>query len=136
MAIVSRCRTKSQEICWLLSMFEQSTTTSPIFIFMKSKHRKSQDKPAWQISWELAKYPAKIPLSKKMNRADVVFCLMIWMGMSKVDAFLTAYPQTKASRNSVAAMATRRSQEEWVGEYLQALYDLRLEEKLKFNTIP
>ena len=73
---------------------------------------------------------------KKMSRADVVFCLMIWMGMSKVDAFLTAYPQTKASRNSVAAMATRRSQEEWVSEYFQALYDLRLEDKLKFNPIP
>lgn len=71
-----------------------------------------------------------------MSREDVVFCLMIWMGMSKVDAFLTAYPQTKASRNSVAAMATRRSQEEWVGEYLQVLYDLRLGDRLKFNTIP
>ncbi len=53
-----------------------------------------------------------------------------------VDAFLTAYPQTKASRNSVAAMATRRSQEEWVSEYFQALYDLRLEDRLKFNPMP
>lgn len=71
-----------------------------------------------------------------MSRADVVFCLMLWMGMSKVDAFLTAYPQTKASRNSVAAMATRRSQEEWVQAYLDALYDARIEDKLKFNIIP
>ena len=61
---------------------------------------------------------------------------MLWMGMSKVDAFLTAYPQTKANRNSVAAMATRRSQEELASEYLQALYDLRLDDRLKFNTIP
>ena len=103
---------------------------------MKHRRKNDQDKPAWQIAWELAKFPEKIHISKKMSREVVVFCLMIWMGMSKVDAFLTAYPQTKASRNSVAAMATRRSQEEWVGEYLQALYDLRLEEKLKFNTIP
>ncbi len=136
MAIISRCRTKSQEICRLLSMFEQSTTTSQVFYFMKHRRKNDQDKPAWQIAWELAKFPAKIHLSKKMSREDVVFCLIIWMGMSKVDAFLTAYPQTKASRNSVAAMATRRSQEEWVGEYLQVLYDLRLEDKLKFNSIP
>lgn len=103
---------------------------------MKHRCKNYQDKPAWQIAWELAKFPAKIPISKKMSREDVVFCLMIWMGMSKVDAFLTAYPQTKASRNSVAAMATRRSQEEWVSEYFQALYDLRLEDRLKFNPMP
>ena len=106
------------------------------FILMKHTKKKSQDKPVWQTAWELAKYPAKIPLSKKMSRADVVFCLMMWLGMSKVDAFLTAYPQTKASRNSIAAMATRRSQEEWVCEYFLALYDLRLEDKLKFNPMP
>ncbi len=100
---------------------------------MKHRRKNDQEKPVWQIAWELAKYPAKIPLSKKMRRADVVFCLMMWLGMSKIDAFLTAYPQTKASRNSIAAMATRRSQEEWVSEYLQALYDLRLEDRLKFN---
>lgn len=33
-------------------------------------------------------------------------------------------------------MATRRSLEEYVSEYLQDLYDLRLEDKLKFNPIP
>ncbi len=98
--------------------------------------RNTSQKTVWQLAWEAKTFPARLPQAKKMSRADVVFCLMIWMGMSKVDAFLTAYPQTKASRNSVAAMATRRSQEEWVGEYLQALYDLRLEDKLKFNTIP
>lgn len=135
MAAVSRCRDKSQEICRMPSMLEVNNNKSS-FIFMKHTKKKSQDKPAWQIAWELAKYPAKIHLSKKMSRADVVFCLMMWLGMSKVDAFLTAYPQTKASRNSIAAMATRRSQEEWVSEYFQALYDLYLEDKLKFNPIP
>ena len=54
--------------------------------------------------------------------------------MSKVDAYLTAYP-TKASRNSVAAMATRKSQEKWVQDYLDALYDDCVDDKLKFNTI-
>ena len=57
----------------------------------------------------MAKHPAKIHLSKNMSRAGVVFCLMMWLGMNKADAFLTAYQQTKASRNSIAAMATRRS---------------------------
>ncbi len=33
-------------------------------------------------------------------------------------------------------MATRRTLEEWVSEYFQALYDLRLEDKLKFNPMP
>lgn len=33
----------------------------------------------------------------------------------------------------IAAIATRRSLEEYVSEYLQALYDLRLENKLKFT---
>lgn len=135
MAAVSRCRDKSQEICRLPSMLEVNNNKSS-FILMKHTKKIHQDKPAWQTAWELAKYPAKIHLSKKMSRADVVFCLMMWMGMSKVDAFLTAYPQTKASRNSIAAMATRRSQEVWVSEYMQALYDLRLEDKLKFNSIP
>ena len=69
---------------------------------MKRKKINNQEKPAWQVWWELAKYPAKIPLSKKMCRADVVFCLMRWLGMSKIDSFLTAYPDTTASRNSLA----------------------------------
>lgn len=100
---------------------------------MKRKKIKSHEKPAWQVWWELAKYPAKIPLSKKMSRADVVFCLMRWLGMSKIDSFLTAYPETKASRNSLAAMATRKSQEPWVQEYLDALLDYECEKDLKFN---
>lgn len=100
---------------------------------MKRKKIKSQEKPAWQVWWELAKYPAKIPLSKKMSRADVVFCLMRWLGMSKIDSFLTAYPDTTASRNSIAAMATRESQEPWVQEYLDALLDYECEKDLKFN---
>ena len=100
---------------------------------MKHTKKKDQHKTVWQIAWEQRDYPAKISEAKRLDRADVVFCLMLWMGMSKVDAYLTAYPQTKASRNSIAAMATRRSQEQWVEDYLQALYDLRLEDKLKFN---
>lgn len=119
-------------ICTMLEVNNNKSS----FILMKHTKKKSQDKPVWQIAWELAKYHAKIHLSKNMSRADVVFCLMMWLGMSKVDAFLTAYPQTKASRNLIAAMATRRSQEEWVSGYFQVLYDLRLEDKLKFTPIP
>lgn len=104
-----------------------------IFFLMKHTKKKNQHKTVWQIAWEQRDYPAKISEAKRLDRADVVFCLMLWMGMSKVDAYLTAYPQTKASRNSIAAMATRRSQEQWVEDYLQALYDLHLENKLKFN---
>ena len=100
---------------------------------MKRKKIKKQDKPAWQVAWELAKYPAKIPISKKMSRADIVFCIMRWVGMSKIDSFLTAYPDTTASRNSLAAMATRKSQEPWVQEYLDALLDYECVKDLKFN---
>lgn len=100
---------------------------------MKHKKVESKNKPAWQVVWEFAKYPTKIPLSKKMSRADVVFCLMRWLGMSKIDSFITAYPETNASRNSLAAMATRKSQEPWVQEYLDALLDYECENELKFN---
>ena len=103
---------------------------------MTHTKKKNQDKPVWLIAWELAKYPAKIHLSKKMTRADVVFCLMMWLGMSKVDAFLTAYPQTKANRNSLAAMATRKSQEEWIADYLDALWKAELDGEIKFNPLP
>lgn len=100
---------------------------------MKRKNIKSQNKPAWQVAWELAKFPAKIPISKKMSRDDVVFCIMRWVGMSKIDSFLTAYPHTSASRNSLAAMATRKSQEPWVQEFLDALFEYECEKDLKFN---
>ncbi len=97
------------------------------------KRQDNKHKPAWQIAWELARYPAKMPQATKMSRADVVFALMLWMGMSKVDAYEIAYPATKASRNSLAAMATRRSQEPWVQDYLDALYNAKVDDKLKFN---
>lgn len=103
---------------------------------MKRKKINNQDKPVWQVWAELAKCPAKISLSRKMSRADIVFCLMRWLGMSKIDSFLTAYPETKATRNSLAAMATRKSQEPWVQEYLDALLDYQCKEKLKFNYDP
>lgn len=103
---------------------------------MKRKTTNDKKKTAWQLAWEAKQYPAKMPVVKalKLSRADVVFVLMLWMGMSKVDAYLTAYP-TKASRNSVAAMATRKSQEKWVQDYLDALYDGCVDDKLKFNII-
>lgn len=100
---------------------------------MKSKKIKDPNKPAWQVWWELAKFPARVKISKKLSRADVVFCLMRFMGMSKIDSFLTAYPDTKASRNSLAAMATRKCQEPWVQEYLDALYEYDSKQDLKFN---
>ena len=70
-----------------------------------------------------------------MTRADVVFALMMWLGMSKIDAYLTAYP-TNASRVSVAAMATRKSQEEWITDYLDALWKAETDGKIKFNPLP
>lgn len=100
---------------------------------MKRKKSKDKEKFAWEVWLEIAKYPAKIPISKKMSRADVVFCLMRYMGMSKIDSFLTAYPETKASRNSLAAMATRKCQEPWVQEYLDNLFEYECDKELKFN---
>ncbi len=97
--------------------------------------KQSTNKEPWQVAWELRTYPARLPEARKLTRADVVFCLMLWLGMSKIDSYLTAYP-TKASRNSLAAMATRKSQEPWVERYLDALYNAEIDGKLKFNTIP
>jgi len=99
---------------------------------MKRKTDKSGGKTPWELAWELRKYPAQLNEAKKLSRADTVFCLMLWLGMSKVDAYLTAYP-TRASRNSVSAMATRRSQELWVTEYLNRLSDLWYNDQLKFK---
>ena len=61
--------------------------------------------------------------------------LMMWLGMSKIDAYLTAYP-TNASRVSIAAMATRKSQEEWIADYLDALWKAETDGKIKFNPLP
>ncbi len=97
--------------------------------------RNTPQKTVWQLAWEAKTFPAKLPQAKKMSRADVVFCLMLWLGMGKIDAYQTAYP-TKASRNSLAAMATRKSQEPWVEIYLNALYDYECNDRLKFNSIP
>lgn len=102
---------------------------------MKHKTTNTTKKRPWEIAWELRTYPARLPEAKELSRADVVFCLMMWMGMSKVDSYLTAYPQTKASRISIAAMATRKSQEEWVNEYLDALWNAERKNKIKFNII-
>ncbi len=55
--------------------------------------------------------------------------------MSKIDAYLTAYP-TNASRLSVAAMATRKSQEGWIADYLDALWKAEMDGKIKFNPMP
>ena len=103
----------------------------------RKKIGKSAKKTPWEIAWELRKYPARLPEAKHkyMTRADVVFALMMWLGMSKVDAYLTAYP-TNASRVSVAAMATRKSQEEWIADYLDALWKAELDGEIKFNPLP
>ena len=103
----------------------------------RKKIGKSAKKTPWEIAWELRKYPAQLPEAKhkNMTRADVVFALMMWLGMSKVDAYLTAYP-TNASRVSVAAMATRKSQEEWIADYLDALWKAELDGEIKFNPLP
>lgn len=59
---------------------------------------------------------------------------LAWLGMSKIDAYLTAYP-TNASRVSIAAMATRKSQEEWIADYLDALWKAETDGKIKFNPL-
>lgn len=89
------------------------------------------------MAWELRKYPAQLPEAKhkNMTRADVVFALMMRLGMSKVYAYLTAYP-TNASRVSVAAMATRKSQEEWIADDLDALWKAEMDGEIKFNPLP
>lgn len=129
--MVSENQRKNQDFCWLLSMPKVNNNKSRFFI-MKRKNTQTAYKTAWQLAWELRKYPAQLDEAKRMTRADTVFCLMLWLGMSKVDAYLTAYP-TRASRNSVSAMATRRSQELWVTEYLNRLSDLWYNDQLKFK---
>lgn len=99
---------------------------------MKRKSKESTDKTAWQLAWELRKYPARLDEAKDMSKEDVVFCLMMWFGLSQVDAYIIAY-RPRASRNSTAAMASRKSKEEWVIEYMARLTDLWLDDKLKFK---
>lgn len=99
---------------------------------MKRKTDKSGGKTAWELAWGLRKYPAQLDEAKKMSKQDVIFCLLMWFGLAKVDAYQAAY-NTRASRNSLAAMATRRSQEEWCYEYMARLNDLWYNDKLKFK---
>lgn len=99
---------------------------------MRFKSKKNSKKTAWQLAWEQRKYPAQLDEAKDMSKEDVVFCLLMWLGMSQVDAYKIAY-QPRASRNSIAAMASRKSREEWVYEYMNRLSDLWYEDKLKFK---
>lgn len=115
-----------------------STINNFIFRLMaRKKIGKSAKITPWEIAWELRTYPAQLleEKHKNMTRADVVFALMMWLGMSKIDAYLTAYP-TNASRVSVAAMATRKSQEEWITDYLDALWKAETDGKIKFIPLP
>lgn len=102
------------------------------FSDMKYKHKKSPDKTAWELAWALRKYPAQLDEAKKMSREDAAFVLLMWFGMSQVDAYIIAY-RPKASRNSIAAMASRKSKEQWVYEYRCRLDDLWMDDKLKFK---
>ena len=95
---------------------------------MKRKSKKSTEK----TPWELRKYPARLDEAKDMSKEDVVFCLLMWFGLSQVDAYKIAY-QPRASRNSIAAMASRKSKEEWVYTYRCRLDDLWYDDKLKFK---
>jgi len=99
---------------------------------MKRKSKKSTEKTPWELAWEARKYPARLDEAKKMSKEDVVFCLLMWLGLSQVDAYIIAY-RPRASRNSIAAMASRKSKEEWVYEYRNRLDDLWTDDKLKFK---
>ena len=99
---------------------------------MKHKKDKNTDKSPWELAWELRKYPARLDEAKDMTTEDVVFCLLMWFGLSQVDAYIMAY-HPRASRNSVAAMASRKAKEDWAIEYINRLSDLWYEDKLKFK---
>jgi len=99
---------------------------------MKHKTDKSGGKTPWELAWEARKYPARLEEAKDMSKEDVVFCLLMWFGLSQVDAYKIAY-QPRASRNSIAAMANRKSKEEWVYTYRCRLDDLWTDDKLKFK---
>lgn len=99
---------------------------------MKRKSKKSTEKTPWELAWEARKYPERLDEAKKMSKEDVVFCILMWFGLSQVDAYIIAY-RPRASRNSIAAMASRKSKEEWVYEYRNRLDDLWTDDKLKFK---
>ena len=91
---------------------------------MKHKTHKNGSKTPWELAWEARKYPARLDEAKDMSKEDVVFCLLMWFGLSQIDAYKIAY-QPRASRNSIAAMA-------WVYTYRCRL-DLWTDDKLKFK---
>lgn len=99
---------------------------------MSYKKKQNSDKTPWQLAWELRKYPARLDEAKDMSKEDVVFCLLMWLGLSQVDAYIAAY-RPRASRNSIAAMASRKSKEDWAMEYVKRLSDLWYNDKLKFK---
>lgn len=99
---------------------------------MASKSKKNTNKTPWTLAWEARKYPARLDEGKDLSKADVVFCLLMWLGLSQVDAFQIAY-RPRASRTSIAAMACRRAKEEWCIEYMSQLSDLWYKDKLKFR---
>lgn len=55
--------------------------------------------------------------------------------MSRISISFRVYKNAGKTKQNLRVCA-KWSQEEWVSEYFQALYDLRLEDKLKFNPIP
>lgn len=110
---------------------ELTTTIKRILLWLP-RAKKNTNKTPWELAWEARKYPARLDEGKDMPKADVAFCLLMWFGMSQVDAFILAY-RPRANRASVAAMACRRSKEEWCIEYLSQLSDLWYKDKLKFG---
>ncbi len=63
---------------------------------MKHKKDKVTDKLPWELAWGLRKYPARLDEAKDMTPEDVVFCLLMWFGLSQVDAYIIAYRQEQA----------------------------------------
>lgn len=101
---------------------------------MAKRCRKDPDKPEWQSYWEDRYFPAQLPEGKGLSVQDKLFALMIWFGFTKVDAYIMAY-KTTASRNSVAAMSTRHSQEPKIANFIDAVNMAAIKGELKFKVI-
>lgn len=67
-------------------------------------------------------YPYQNLDRKHISKEDEVFSLLLWCGMSGVDAYRFAY-KTDGKNNSLAAMASRKRKEPQIERYFRNLED-------------